>query len=249
MNFFDCDVAYGRGAVALPREIETAEDLLAELDHSGIHQALVWHRDAWERDFDLGNQRLIELDAYPRLFPTITFVPTCCQEMPSAEEFVRAARAGGVKAARAFPARHCFTLDPVACRDLLGLFSACRLPVVIPFPEVHDGWQGVYDLMRSFPRLPLILTETGCWGQDRYFRPLMRRYERFFITTNRLETAGQLRSIVDKVGHNHLLFGSGLPRNYPGGYVLMLYRANISEEARQAIAHENLERLIGKIAW
>jgi len=96
MNFFDCDVAYGRGAVALPREIETAEDLLAELDHSGIHQALVWHRDAWERDFDLGNQRLIELDAYPRLFPTITFVPTCCQEMPSAEEFVRAARAGGV---------------------------------------------------------------------------------------------------------------------------------------------------------
>jgi predicted TIM-barrel fold metal-dependent hydrolase len=249
LNFFDCDVAYGRGAIALPREIETAEDLLAELDHSGIHQALVWHRDAWERDFDLGNQRLIELDAYPRLHPTMTFVPTCCQDMPSAEEFVRAARAANVKAARAFPSRHCFALDPLVCGDLLDLFSACGLPVLMPLPEVPGGWQGVYQLMRDFPRLPLVLTETGCWGQDRYFRPLMRKYERFFITTNRLETAGQLQSIVDKVGPDHVVFGSGLPRNYAGGYVLMLYCAEIPEEAREAIAHGNLERLIGKIAW
>ena len=54
-------MAYGRGAVALPREIETADDLLAEMDHCGIDDALVWHRDCLERDFDAGNRRLDEI--------------------------------------------------------------------------------------------------------------------------------------------------------------------------------------------
>ena len=120
---------------------------------------------------------------------------------------------------------------------------------MLPLPEVPGGWDGVYRLMRHFPRLPLILTETGCWGQDRYFRPLMKTYARFFISTNRLETAGQLKSIVDRVGFKHLVFGSGLPRNYPGGYVLSLNRAGIGEEARAAIARGNLERLLKEAAW
>ena len=58
LRIFDADAAYGRGGVAIPCEIETVEVLLAEMDHSGIDEALVWHRDAAERDFALGNQRL-----------------------------------------------------------------------------------------------------------------------------------------------------------------------------------------------
>ena len=233
----------------MPRELPTADDLIAEMDHSGIDEALVWHRDAWERDFNVGNQHLMDLDAYVRLHRTLTFVPTCCEEMPPSEEFVRIARSSGVRAVRAFPMRHCFSLDPVACGDLLELFSACSMPVLIPLPEISGGWEGVYQLMRNFPRLPLILTETGCWGQDRYFRPLMKTYPRFCITTNRLETAGQLKSIVDKAGFRHIVFGSGLPRNYAGGYRMMLMRAKISDEARDAIASDNLKRLLKEVPW
>jgi predicted TIM-barrel fold metal-dependent hydrolase len=237
-------MAYGRGAIALPREIETAADLVAEMDHCGIGTALVWHRDALERDFYAGNQRLAELDGHPRLLRTWTFVPACCEEMPSEETFVREARAAGVRGVRAFPARHQFCLDPVSCGDLIECFVADALPVIVPFPELPGGWDAVYRLMRDFPRLTLILTETGCWGQDRYFRPLMRQYPGFFISMNRLETAGQLESIVDRAGHEHVVFGSGLPRNYPGGYILSLVRAHIGDEAREAIAHGNLERLL-----
>lgn len=242
-------MAYGRGAVALPREIETADDLIAEMDHCGIDDALVWHRDCLERDFNAGNRRLDEIDAYQRLHRTMTFVPTCCDEMSSAEDFVKEARAHGIRAFRAFPTTHQFSLDPVSCGDLLDLFSACGTPLLMPLPEVPGGWDGIYRLLRYFPRLPLILTETGCWGQDRYFRPLMKSYPRFFISMNRLETAGQLKSIVDRVGFKHIVFGSGLPRNYPGGYVLSLDRADIGEEARAAIARGNLERLFKEAAW
>ena len=244
MRIFDCDIAYGRGALALPREVQTVQDVLAEMDHCGIAEALVWHRDALERDFALGNRRVAEVSGNPRLHPVWTFVPTCCEEMRDADGFVRAMRAAGVRVARAFPTRHCFYIDPVSCGDLFETFIAHAIPVFLPLPDIPGQWQGVYELMRAFPRLTLVLTQTGCWGQDRYFRPLMRAYPGFFITMDRIETAGQLESIVDAVGPDHILFGSGLPRNYPGGYVLSLVRAPIPDNAREAIAHGNIERLL-----
>ena len=93
-----------------------------------------------------------------------------------------------------------------------------------------------------------MLTETGCWGQDRYFRPLIRNFPRFFLSTNRFETAGQLKSFVNDLGYERLLFGSGLPFNNPGGYITLLARADISDEARQAIAYDNLVYLLGEVA-
>ena len=249
MELFDCDMAYGRGSLSLPGSVDTVDDLLDEMNHCRIDEALVWHQDAWERGFNAGNDRLQELDAHPRLHPALTFAPTCCEEMPNAEEFLKRMQAQKVSAVRAFPKRHCFLLDPLACGDLLDLFCAHAIPVLIPLNEITGEWEGVYGLMRNFPRLTLILTQTGCWGQDRYFRPLMRQYARFYISTNRLETAGQLKSIVDIVGFDHLVFGSGLPLNYPGGYALSLSRAEISDTARNAIAAGNIRRLFREVSW
>ena len=86
-------------------------------------------------------------------------------------------------------------------------------------------------------------------GEDRYFRPLMKTYEHFYITTNRLETAGQLKDLVGRRGAARILFGSGLPRNYPGGYALMLARAGLTDDVRDAIAHGNIERLLREVDW
>lgn len=244
LRIFDADAAYGRGGVAIPREIETVEALLAEMDHSGIDEALVWHRDAAERDFALGNQRLTEIANTPRLHPAWTFTPTSCQEMPGPDAFLETMRNAGVRAARAFPALHCFLLDAVSCGDLLERFCDRQIPLFVPLSELSGQWRDVYELMRQFPRLILVLTQTGCWGQDRYFRPLMKTYPGFHITMDRFETAGQFKSLVDVIGPDQLLFASGLPRNYPGGYILSLLHAPIAPSAKEAIAHANLERLL-----
>ncbi|MBN2310301.1 MAG: amidohydrolase family protein [Candidatus Hydrogenedentes bacterium] len=249
MTIFDCDAAYGRGTQALPAEIETAADLARELEYFHIDKALVCHRDAALRDFELGNQRLPELDAYPSLHPVLTMAPTCCREMCSAEEFIQRMRAQNIRAVRAFPAQHCYLLDRLSCGDLLDLFVACSIPLLVPLNQFPGQWQGVYQLMRDFPDLTLVVTESGCWGQDRYFRPLMKRYERFHITTSRLETAGQWQDLVQAVGPEHLLFGSALPFNNPGGYVMMLARCAIDDEAKESIAHGNLERLLREVTW
>ncbi|HEO71414.1 MAG TPA: hypothetical protein ENN80_09130 [Candidatus Hydrogenedentes bacterium] len=242
-------MAYGRGAVAAPREVETPADVLAEMDHCGIAEALVWHRDAFERGFAAGNRRTAELASEARLHAVWTVVPPCCQEMPSTEGVLAAMREAGARAVRCFPAQHCFLMNAVSCGDLFEAFIAHAVPLFVPLPQFPGQWQDVYALMRDFPRLTVVLTQTGCWGQDRYFRPLMKTYPGFHITMDRLETAGQLKSLVDRVGPEQVLFGSGLPRNYPGAYVLSLTRADIAEDAREAIARGNIERLLGGVLW
>ncbi|MCP4642449.1 MAG: amidohydrolase family protein [bacterium] len=247
MKILDCDAAYGRGTHTLPREIETVDALTAELDHCGIDAAWVWHRDAYERGFEAGNRRVAELDGHDRLQPVPTIIPTCCGEMPSAEGLVAWLRGHGAQMVRAFPTRHYYLLDPVSCGDLLGALSTHRTPLLVPLAEFPGQWQGVYALMRDFPDLTLVVTQSGCWGQDRYFRPLLEQYPRFHLTTNRLETSGQLASLVNALGSGQILFGSGLPFNYPGGYINMIHRADISDDAKAAVFHSNLERLLGEV--
>ena len=249
MKISDCDAAYGRAGAPLPRELETVADLAAELTHCGIEEALVWHRDALERGFEAGNARLAELAPHPNLHGSFTFVPTCNDEMPPAPEFLQQLQKNGVRAVRAFPTTHCFLLDYVSCGDLLELLVAYKAPLFVPLGEFDGQWQGVYRLMRDFPHLTLVVTQSGCWGQDRYFRPLMKAYPRFHISMNRIETAGQVKSIVDKLGPNRLLFGSGLPFNNPGGYALSVARSEIPEAAKKAILSENLERIMKEVAW
>ena len=249
MKIFDCDVAYGRGAVALPRELDTIQDLRAELERCGIDEALVWHRDAFERGFQCGNQRLHEVAEQAALHPALTMVPTCCNEMPSADAFINQMKDGGVRAVRAFPARHYFVLDPVSCGDLFEAYAANHVPLFVPLAEFPNGWHGVYTLLRLAPDLTLVVTETGCWGQDRFFRPLMARYPNFHITTSRLETAGQLSDLVRVFGPDRILFGSGLPFNNPGGSIMMLARAAIADAAKEAVAHKNIERLLAEVPW
>ncbi len=249
MQIFDCDAAFGRGTTPLPRELETADDLLAEMEHCGIEQALVWHRDARERSFAQGNARLDALKGHPHLHRSCTIMPHTAREDFTEQELFEYIQTEDIRAVRAFPATHCYLLDPISCGELLGLLTAYRVPLFVSLSEFHDQWQGVYNLMRNFPHLTLVLTETGCWGQDRYFRPLIRGFPRFFLSTNRFETAGQLKSLVDDLGPERLMFGSGLPFNNPGGYIMMLERADISDEAKQAIAFGNLANMLGEVAW
>ena len=247
LKLFDCDAAYGRGSSAGLRDLETPADLLAEMEHCGIDEALVWHRDMWERDFASGNRRLDEIAPYPRLHPTVCFVPTCCDEMPSDEEFIQYLRAKEIRAVRAFPNKHNFLIDPISCGALLELFAAHSIPLLISLREI--GWPGLYQLKRDFPDLPVIVTRVGDWGQDRLFRPLMMKYSNFYVTTHRCETAGQLKSIVDRLGSSQLIFGTGTPDYCAGVYVLMLTRAELSEEDRAAIAHGNLDRMLTEVPW
>ena len=106
------------------------------------------------------------------------------------------------------------------------------------------SWPVVYDLMAAFPKLTCVVCDHGCWGEDRMFRPLLERYPNFYVDTAQYLLDGGIEALVTDYGAGHLLYGSGFPESYFGGMMMALKHAQIPVEAKEAIAHGNLERLI-----
>jgi predicted TIM-barrel fold metal-dependent hydrolase len=101
--------------------------------------------------------------------------------------------------------------------------------------------------MAEVPDLTLIITEHGSWGCDRFFRPLLETYERVHLDTTLYFLDGGIEDLVSTYGPGRLLFGSGLPERYPGGMMMYLRHCQIDDEARAAIAGDNLARLLEEV--
>jgi len=58
---------------------------------------------------------------------------------------------------------------------------------------------------------------------------------------------GGIRDFVRKYGADRLLFGTAFPDWNPGGPVLMLTQADITNKEREMIASGNIERILGRV--
>ena len=250
MEFFDCNAAYGVWSVPPLKPATTAKDLLEEMDWCGITKALVRHAAPDNEDPQVGNRIVVEeTSPHPSLHPTWAILPTQTGELGTVDEFLAVMRGAGVKALWAFPSKHRYALDDVACGDLLDALSERRIPLFIQRSETSrglTGWELAGAVLKEFPSLILVVTGHGSWGEDRYFRPLVEAYEGLYVDTSRYELDGGIADFCAKYGPQRLLFGSAFPNTSPGGPMLTLAHADISDENRQLIAAGNLDRLLSE---
>ena len=127
---------------------------------------------------------------------------------------------------------------------VLGELVERRIPL---FVNVEEGWQLLHDVLASWPELVLIATDHGCWGDDRFFRPLLERYRHFHIDTSRYELDGGLEDVLKAYGSRRLLFGSSYHHVPMGGSSLLVRHAEIGEDDRAAIASGNLQAILDEV--
>lgn len=243
MRFFDCNCYIGQPAGGGPGV--SAEELTAAMDRAGIAQALVWH--VAQRDLSpvTGNELLARAIAgRERLIGCWTILPPQTGELGQVTAWLSRASAAGVKAVRAFPQTNRYLLRAEAVGDLLERIIAARLPLIL---SAGDDWQSVYDLLSELPELTVILSDLGCWGADRYFRPLIERYPNVHLDISDYMLDGGIEAFVSDYGAGRMLFGSGFPAAYHGAMMLALAQAEISDADKQAIAAGNLQRLTGEV--
>lgn len=250
MDFFDCNAAYGVPSVPPFKPATAVEDLLEEMAWCGIARALVRHAALDNESPQTGNRVVVEETApHASLHPTWAILPTQTGELGALEEFLAAMREAGVRALWAFPSKHRYTLDAVTCGDVLSALSERRIPLFIQRGETSrglTGWELAGALLKEFPSLVLVVTGHGSWGEDRYFRPLVEAYEGLHVDTSRYELDGGIVDFCRKYGPGRLLFGSAFPNTSPGGAMLTLAHADISDEDRLLIAAGNLDRLLAE---
>ena len=243
MRLFDCN-AYAGVSLKPPLEpVLTPDELIVEMDNCGVDFALVNH-DGGEYSNPLESN--IEISEFcasdKRLTPVWNILPP--QTEMNVNDLVSNMRINGVSALRALPAAHRYLLNEITMGTLFAELVRLRIPL---FLNVDEGWQVLYEVMASFPDMILIATDHGCWGQDRYFRPLLDRYSHFYIDTSRYELDGGLEQLVEQYGSTRLLFGSAYHRVPMGGASLLLRHAEIDDSDREAIGSGNLERILNEV--
>ena len=251
LEFFDCNAAYGVWMKPHLKPAVTANDLLASMEWCGIERSLVRHAALDTECPTVGNPLAVaEMADHPELVPTWAILPPATGEQGTPDELAAAMADAGVRALWAFPSKHKYILDGVSCGALFGMMVAKKIPLFLLKGETSMGvsnWELVAAVLKECPELRLVYVGQGCWGEDRWFRPLMDRYGGLYTDTSRYELDGGIKAFVGRYGAERLLFGSDFPESNPGGAMLTLAHADISDEEKQMIAAGNLERLLGEV--
>jgi predicted TIM-barrel fold metal-dependent hydrolase len=251
ISYVDCNASFGAHGAGVYRPCLTVAELLAEMDWAGVDKALVHHALMRDQSPKVGNAILAEsIAGEPRLIGTWAILPPQTGELPPAPAFFADMQRANVRALWAFPEEHRYILDRVTFGAFLDEVSERRVPLFLPRdaggPRPPDMWSLAYRLLAQYPNLTLVVAGNGPWGEDRYFRPLLEQYPRFYLDISRYELDCGLRELVARYGAERLLYGSSFPQFSMGGPRLMVATAEIDEAARRAIAGDNLRRLLAE---
>lgn len=252
-DLFDANCMIGRHLKLGPDDLHTTDDLLSEMDHYGISEALVI--DSLSREnhpFD-GNIRIMEnTKVHPRLHNAWSVLPSLLEEtgrLP--EKFVREMETNDIRALFLYPNQYFFNLSDWCIDKLIEPFANRRIPVFINPTEANGrgsadatDWQGVVDLCKRWPNLPVIISE----GRIRRSQRLL--YKAFDACPNlHLELSAYwlhrgIEYMTERWGSGRLLFGSGWPKYGQHMTLANLTTAQISDTDKKKIAGGNLRKLL-----
>ena len=259
MKFIDCSACIGLNSINCEivnhenyyvyekvEQAEHARDLIEKMDHCGIGEAFVYHQAMVETDPTYGNSLINgEAAAYPdRLHAVWTILPPITDTQYAPEILIPEMKKFGVKALRAYPHKNRYFLDRVTIGELLDVLVEKKIPL---FLSPQDGWQYIFDVMKEFPALTVVITNYGLWGSDRFFFPLIRAYKNVYIDTSDYQVINGINRFYEKFGDERLLFGSNFPMDTFGGPITALLSSDLPEESIERIASGNMERIISEV--
>ncbi len=232
-DLFDVNMRVGSSGIHGELALD-ANGLLQEMDRFFIRRGLVSHWECEEYDAVLGNEALAR-EISPRMTPAWGVLP--------GEPFLDLLAARKPIAIRVAPGTQQlnFSLARWCAGDLFDYLQQHAVVTLVAGADI--GWPGVVTLLENFPRLPLVVLETG-YRADRYLFPLLERFPSLHFDSSTYLAHRQLEAFVESHGPDRILFGTRLPLYTPASTLGVLATSRISDSERLAIAGGNLRRLL-----
>lgn len=248
MKFLDCNCFIGTPARRQDWTPADAQTLVRDMDRAGIARALVWHVAQLDLHPSVGNDLLMrEIEPLrDRLVPCLAIPCPHTDEMGDMDEWFGRALSSGAGAMRICQTRGSYLVRPEVVDGIVQRLLRHQIPLIYSI-ERGGNWNELYDLLKAFPALRIIISDIGVWPADRLFWPLLDLYPNVFVEISQYFVPGGIEANVQRYGSGRLLYGSGFPACYHGGLMLLLAHAKISEADKTAIAGQNLQRLIDEV--
>ncbi len=150
----------------------------------------------------------------------------------------------GFKLFRFFPLLQEWALDHSAFCDVLDEIEPTGVPVMIQARETGcpSALRRVLD-----GRNTMFILEGIAFENMAETVSVMRKYPNVVCDTRGLRVPGALRFLVDQVGSERIVFGSGCLRSSLASALGYIMDADISDEAKAAVLGGNIKRLLGDV--
>ncbi|MBI5280811.1 MAG: amidohydrolase family protein [Candidatus Solibacter usitatus] len=237
----------------------TAAGLLRLMDRKGIERAVVSSAAAITyRNAQPGNEEVAaEVRGHrDRLIPFAVLNPAYADWR---HDFRVCSEEFGVRGLRLYPHWHGYSLTGEACLELVRAAAARRMPVSVPF-RVEDRRQqsrlvDVADVSqeeaiavaRAVPEAQFIFGNGSGFVSSALGKRDSGLAANYSIEISLLTAliANEIGQLIQNLGEDRILFGSGMPFHYPDGALLKLEVLEASAGVKAKIAEGNARRLLG----
>lgn len=236
----------------VPQHDGTADSLISLMDACGVDRAVVLSIATNAHQEPSVNRFAVSLVAKERLIPFGSVFPGS----DTWEEQLHFLAENGIRGIKLHPEYQNFDLDS---EQALSIFELCgRLGLLVSFHSGHDaafdtpihtGPERIDRVCRLCPHTTFIAAHFG--GYDLWEETLrdLPAHENLYLDTSMTRTAARadvqtLRALVEKMGAEHILFGSDAPWERPSESLNGIHALGLSSEDEKKVLGENAMRLL-----
>ncbi len=226
--------------------VGNAEEMLGIMDKFGIEKACVFHRAQYDYDPRKGNKILSGAikGHTDRLIPVWAILPEITDKEFESDKFIASMKENDVRLLKAWPLKNRYIMCDVTMGEQLDLYSELKIPIYL---EPQPDYQYIYDVLKEFPKLTVIICNKGIWPCGRLIYPLLKKYPNVYLESGDLGLTHDYEIICEEFGPHKLIYGSNFPSNAVGCSLNCLMNATFSDEVREMVAHGNIERLMKEV--
>lgn len=241
--YFDCDLCLGKFAYKHHLQKWKTEDILKEMDRTGIAAAFAYHGLAKHYSPEYGNRLLLEeLKKSERLYGCWVLLPNGAGDFPDIDTFISQMRENDIRVARMFPKLHFYAFDEDTVGKQLAGLERAGIPLFINWYDVT--YKELNDVLAFHPGLHVII-QGASWGMERFLYSLLSKYPNTYIDFSSFQSNENIEYLCEKFGAHRFVFGTNMPFKSPGAHRALIDYARISEEEKDMIAYKNISRLTG----